>query len=75
MMMKLEQNIREGRVTEKIAANCTGLQKSTQSSIWVLNENVQVDSHGAFITPDSSPYVWVPSFIDEEMVSVAQGST
>ena len=72
MMTKLEQNITEGRVTEKIAANCTGLQKCTQNSIWVLNENVQVNLHGAFITPDSSPYVWVPSFIDEELVSLAQ---
>ena len=73
MMTKLEQNIREGRVTEKIAANRTGLQKSNQNSIWVLNENVQVNSRGAFVTPDSSPYVWVPSFIaSEEMVSVAQ---
>ena len=72
MMTKLEQNIREGRITEKMAANCTGLQKLDEKSIWVLNESVQVDSSGEFVAGDASPYVWISNFIDEDMAAQAR---
>ena len=67
-MSKLEVNIREGKVTEKKAATCTGRQSSKRDSIWVMNENVHIDSSGTLIDPACSPYVWISNLLDDDMM-------
>ena len=42
-----------------MAANSTALQKSVDEFIWILNEKVQIDSSGQFVSGDTSPYTWI----------------
>lgn len=45
----------------KKAAVCLGLQPD--SSVWVLNKDVHLDSFGNRISPDRSEYIWLGSIV------------
>ena len=48
-----------GRVKKGVA--CVGRQgSSSSSSVWVLNEEIQIDENGELFSLQSSDYVWLP---------------
>ena len=48
----------------KDAVAVTGLQSySSLVKVWVLNDSTHIDENGQYISPSSSPYIWLGKYL------------